>query len=889
MGKRRVISLALAVLAIISLFPGGPLVVTLAQNMGEAQAWGRSRFVVPAGWSEPISIPSSGSDPRNPVLVVDRYTGRLHLAWEEAGTIRYAYYDEAGWHGDAFALAGDSPALALDAEGRPHLAYASIINHQLDILHCVRDPQGWSAPSLVSGTGGLSTDPDLSIIINGEIHIVWTEKLEGAERIYHARSADNGRTWQAAVPIPGAYGYAPALALAPEGRVWVAWQGDKLFAADGTTDIFAAAYLADAWSLPFAISQALGGDSGAPDLVCGPDGRAHLFWQEELQGRMAVWWAAGTLEGWGVPVCLSPATAQGWRPYAALGLDGRVYVAWEALGSGERTTRLAFARLGPEDRWEMLDPLYSPGSNMRDVALAIDPEGTLYVVWRQLTPEGRAVLLYSRRPAQAGTPTPAPSATPSATATPEMTVPPATSTPTPSPTATATWTATPTPSATATATPTVTSSATPTLTPSATVTPSPTATATATWTPLPAKTPRAFVPAVLNADLGSMTPVPLVHRPAQTPTPPRLAGGAGWAWSATENVSVSETDSGEPALAVAPDGTIFAVWEELYAGRSLLYYSLRRGGTWSAPVGFFVGREPALAVGPDGQVHLVFAYQAGGNYEIYYTTWTGRGWGPPQNISATSSTSTQPSIAVQGDGNPIVVWTETNGGQPRIYYAWRSNGLWNSYIVPNSSGGSTPAVAWGQNQNLWVAWQAKEIAGSYEIYALRRNGGAWSSLALNLSQSPDTDSLAPRLAGDPSVGVLAVWREERSGASEIYYTDNLRYVEWWEEPERVSVAGVWAELPAVAVTSCGDAYVAWREGAQLLARRRQAGGEGWAPQEVVATGLASGSVVRLDAGLQRSLHLVWSQPALAGDQDIYYRSGGIVWPYAFWLPLVAKP
>jgi hypothetical protein len=107
-------------------------------------------------------------------------------------------------------------------------------------------------------------------------------------------------------------------------------------------------------------------------------------------------------------------------------------------------------------------------------------------------------------------------------------------------------------------------------------------------------------------------------------------------------------------------------------------------------------------------VHLVYANEFAGQYDIFYTTWTGDGWATPENVSNTSGTSSQPALAVKPDGGLILVWTDTTEGYNRIYYGWKDNGVWNTYFVPASSGGSAPDVTVGKNIAVWVTWQVLE-------------------------------------------------------------------------------------------------------------------------------------------------------------------------------------
>ena len=336
------------------------------------------------------------------------------------------------------------------------------------------------------------------------------------------------------------------------------------------------------------------------------------------------------------------------------------------------------------------------------------------------------------------------------------------------------------------------------------------------------------------------------------------------------------------------DGRVYAVWEErLSSGRSILRFSVGVNGIWSTPTDFFLGEEPDLAVGPDGQVHLVYANRFLGNYEIYHAVWTGSGWSAAENVSQTSGPSTQPAIAVKSDNSLFVVWTDSTEGFNRIYSAWRAGGVWNTYFVPHSSGGTAPDVTVGEGDRVWVTWQVLDD-DRYEVYATfgdgRNNWNPWG--AMNLSTSRDTDSIRPQLAGIRDKGAFIVW-QENIGAGEVYYADNLEYGDYWSEPINLSQNTTRSEQPSIAVSTVGDVHVIWNEDSQLLHRYRISLSPTWSSSDAIDNA-PNANEVTLAVAPNRSLHVLWSQPVAAENRDIYYCNGAWDWPNHLWLPLLMR-
>jgi hypothetical protein len=803
----------------------------------------------------------------------------MHLAWEEEGQVRYALRDGNAWTLDPTVFIGDSPAMALDPNGVPHLVYVSLSlgTSQLQVFHVQREQGGWGLPHMVSGTSGPSTEPDISVIVSGTIHIVWAERLDRANRIYHACSSDAGLTWTPMLPIPGATGFAPALAIGADNHVWVAWQADTGSLTDMRSDILVSRWDGLAWSTPEKVSQSETDDARSPTIVAGPDGQVRLAWeQESSDGQRSCYLAEGRLGGWSTPFKLSSGGAT--RPSLLQAADGSLYVAWDAGAALEGRIRR------PGEEWGLAEQVAHNAPGIRDVCLAAATDGALYAVWSAKQDDGRWDLAWSRRDLpRTATPTVSPSLTATSTLTPT-----ATSTPTSTPTQTAT--ATHTPTSTATPTVTFTSTKAPTLEdPTATASPSATPTTVETIAPSPVIVERWYFPAIIKP-AGAVSPFPESRSTLPGATMPLSTRLTSWQWGSVSNVSATPTDSSDGALVVAPDGTIYAVWSEVYAGTDILYYSRGSAGGWSTPVAFFGGEEPDLAIGPDGSVHLVFSNEFAGKLDIYYSRWAGSGWSPPENVSSTTGSSSQPAIAVKSDGMRIVVWTDTTEGYNRIYFGWKTNGYWSTYRVEGARDGSAPDIVVGKNDKVWVCWQALELSGYHDIYAVWGDGTQWYGQVTLVSDSPLADSLAPRLAGDPTRGAYLVWQQEHaSGNSDILYVDNLDDNYWWSAPTNISASVARSEQPAIAVEAAGQVHVAWDEGDDLLVCQRSAEDGCWSEALTLASGAETIGQVVLATGNTRVLHALWAEPSPGSARDIFYRQGARnETTYKLWLPKVSS-
>jgi len=274
MKRRLLVSLVFLLGAWLLLVPDGLIESLTYVETDEREGLGPSFLHALLAWDDPIRVNPSEANARYPVMTLDAVRGRIHLAWEEdAVSIHYAYRDlgESEWRTDFPIWSGHSPAIAVDADGYPHILYADEDGStgQSQIHHrSLR--QDW-VPDDVSAAFANCERPDINLTIDESIHAVWVETWEGVDTVWYARSQDYGTTWSSMREI--ASGAAPALTLGPSNKVWVAWQSDPALGSEERSDIYAVDSVADIWGEPVNISQTSESDSRAPDIACTLSGR----------------------------------------------------------------------------------------------------------------------------------------------------------------------------------------------------------------------------------------------------------------------------------------------------------------------------------------------------------------------------------------------------------------------------------------------------------------------------------------------------------------------------------------------------------------------------------------------------------------------------------------
>src|SRR5438128_2133263 len=177
---------------------------------------------------------------------------------------------------------------------------------------------------------------------DGRIWMAWVSfsETEGTSQIY-ARAMEHGR-WSEPVPVsetPGDY-HKPALTIADDGAVWIAWPAQVR----GNWDIYGRVGRAGAWSKTEQWSTDPGPDM-APQLAAAK-GRVMLVWQALRKNSLDILYRVGAGQ-LGPEGYVTNNAANDWEPVLAASADGSFHVAWDSY----RGDYDVFLRTFSGDRW----------------------------------------------------------------------------------------------------------------------------------------------------------------------------------------------------------------------------------------------------------------------------------------------------------------------------------------------------------------------------------------------------------------------------------------------------------------------------------------------------------------------------------------------------------
>jgi len=338
----------------------------------------------------------------------------------------------------------------------------------------------------------------------------------------------------------------------------------------------------------------------------------------------------------------------------------------------------------------------------------------------------------------------------------------------------------------------------------------------------------------------------------------RFAGGA---WSAPVRVSRAATNSYDATVVARPDGSAVAMWEHQTGfGLSALEYSIYSGGTWSAPVEFTDPANSAngvdLVLRPNGSVTAVWSLDTGFEASVQTSTLTGTAWSAVVTLS-TFITIYDPKIEVASDGSLVVIWSQGFFPDGSIYASTFTGSSWSAPVLIMSLPATDlylPELAAASDGTVTAVWN-QQVPG-LAVHSSSLSGGMWSA--------PTTLSTA---------GTGAQVAASGATRAAVWLADNLIQASTgngttWSTPVTLSTPAEFADDPQIIATATGFLAI-WAEtvsGANGVIAVSELVDGTWTPARLlsdVATASVSPQLARDAAG---AVTAIW-----ATDEDLTSR------------------
>ncbi|MDO7854264.1 T9SS type A sorting domain-containing protein [Hymenobacter convexus] len=289
----------------------------------------------------------------------------------------------------------------------------------------------------------------------------------------------------------------------------------------------------------------------------------------------------------------------------------------------------------------------------------------------------------------------------------------------------------------------------------------------------------------------------------------------GTAWSSLGTGPANGTNSEVLTLAVAPNGDVYASGLFSLAGNTPADGIAKWNGTaWSAlgtsPTGGLDGFAYALAVAPNGDLYAGGTItQAGGLPANGVARWNGTAWSALGTGVSLGSASGRPvsalAVAPNGDVYAGGSFTEA-GGLPANGLARWDGTAWNilGTSAANGTNGGVLALAIGINGDLYVGGSFTQAGAVPANNVARWNGTAWSALGTGVANAaPAVVAMGVAPNGDLYIG---------GNLTQVGGATVSRVARWngtaWSAVGTPPANAIGTTINALAVAGNGDVYAA---------------------------------------------------------------------------------
>ena len=252
----------------------------------------------------------------------------------------------------------------------------------------------------------------------------------------------------------------------------------------------------------------------------------------------------------------------------------------------------------------------------------------------------------------------------------------------------------------------------------------------------------------------------------------RFEGGT---WGTADRIESNDTgDAYFPQIAMAPDGTAMAVWQQSDGTRNNIWAN-RFDGTWGAAELIESGNagnanEPQIAMNPDGTAVAVWHQYGGTWFSIWANRFDGATWDTAELIeSDDNGNAFTPQVAMDPDGTVIAVWRQYDGIRESIWANRFDSSTWGEAgpIESDDIGFAyDPQVAMDASGRAIAIWHQSDGTRT-NIWTNRFDGVAWGTV--ELIESDDTgNAFDAQIAMNADGDAIAVWNQSDGTRTNIW-------------------------------------------------------------------------------------------------------------------------
>jgi hypothetical protein len=375
--------------------------------------------------------------------------------------------------------------------------------------------------------------------------------------------------------------------------------------------------------------------------------------------------------------------------------------------------------------------------------------------------------------------------------------------------------------------------------------------------------------------LGALLLAAVIGLLALTGTGQQAGAQTAGAWGPPVNLSVSDTASLFPDIAVDNAGHVYVVWGEHSSDdvvrSDMLLFRMWDGQTWSPPNDIAVGGHlPQIAVDSQGRLHVIRI----ANGLEYKRAWAqgdpsdAQAWTPGQDLHISSPY--WPDMVVDSQDRIHVVFTDVGG----IHYRRSVDGgdSWSVPIqldIPRVEGAETPRLAVDGLDNVYAVWSDLEVSvggrdpmGIAVGFSYSTDGGETWSLPRQVVTG-DEGYEWPQVAVDSAGTIHVVWRYRDLIAGTIGYVRSSDRGESWSEVENLRLGSTGAYSFGLAVDSADNLHLVmplfWGGLPMGVSHLVRPPGAGWSPPTRISQNPCNAASADAELVISQGnrLHAVW--------------------------------
>lgn len=268
---------------------------------------------------------------------------------------------------------------------------SEFVNGHAQIVLRTRNPNhDWQTPFQVSASPGAATEPSLGVLPGGDLCVIWSDSRDGANELYF-RSRVLG-VWSAERRMTNLTGYSrsPALATDSRGGVHVAWY----YTDAGISSVY---FMYFPYLIPGAQPRQvspIGAKPDPPAVATAPDGSSYLVWSDRNLASTSIWYAHFAPDSGARPAKRAIESA-GILPGVAAAVDpnGSLYVLWQTGGDGNTIHCQVRNTVTHADTL-----LIRRGDSIQDFGLTAAPDGSLHIIVEAAINGSSQILYQEMRP-----------------------------------------------------------------------------------------------------------------------------------------------------------------------------------------------------------------------------------------------------------------------------------------------------------------------------------------------------------------------------------------------------------------------------------------------------------------------------------------------------------